>query len=67
MSDKRITYLGTVTVEPGDVIAFDIPPNADADAIKAALIAAEEERAAAQARETEHLRKVFLGEGRTDE
>jgi hypothetical protein len=61
---KRITYLGTITADDGEVIAFDIPPNADADAVKAALVAAEEERIAAQARESRRLHDMFLTDGK---
>jgi hypothetical protein len=53
---KRIIMLGVVEVREGEVIAFDIPPDLGADAIKAALAAAESERAA----ETQKLRTIFL-------
>jgi hypothetical protein len=63
----RVTVLGTVTIEPGETVAFDIPLDASPAEIAAALVAAEEERIAAQARESRRLRKLFLGEGPTDE
>lgn len=65
MSDeKRITYLGTVTLDDGvKTIAFDIPADADADTIKAAIERAEAEKVAAQARELARLRQMFLTGG----
>jgi hypothetical protein len=64
VSETRVTFLGAITVDPDKTIAFDIPPDADADAIRAALAAAEEERAAAQAREAKRLREIFLEDER---
>jgi hypothetical protein len=58
--ERRITVLGVVSVEPGESIAFSIPPDLDADAIKAALEAVEAEKVAAAARETKKLREIFL-------
>jgi hypothetical protein len=67
MSETRIVYLGTVTVEDDKTVAFDIPLDASPDEIAAAIERAAAEKAAAQVRETEQLRKLFLGEGHTDE
>jgi hypothetical protein len=64
----RVTVLGTVTAEPGESVAFDIPPDASPAEIAAALVAAEEERIAAQARESKHLHDMFLSKDEhTDE
>jgi hypothetical protein len=60
MTEKKVIVLGTVTIEPDTAVAFSIPPDLDPDAIAAALVAAEEERAAAQAHETARLREIFL-------
>jgi hypothetical protein len=62
---KRI-FLGVVTVESGEAIpVFDIPLDADPDTIKAAIAAAEAEKVAAAARESERLKKMFLGKSET--
>jgi hypothetical protein len=66
MTEPRIIVLGTVEVEPGQSVAFSIPVDASPGEIAAAIERAEAERIAAQARETEHLRKLFLGKGPTD-
>jgi hypothetical protein len=63
----RVTVLGTVTAEPGESVAFDIPLGASPSEIAAALAAAEEERIAAQARESKRLRKLFLGDEHADD
>ena len=55
-------FLGVIATEPDETIAFAIPADLDAATIKAALAAAEAEKAAAQARESERLRKMFLDE-----
>jgi hypothetical protein len=59
-------FLGSVTVPDGETAAFSFPPDASPDAIREALIAAEEERVAAQARETKKLREMFLKREATD-
>jgi hypothetical protein len=56
----RIIVLGTITVEDDKTVAFDIPASLDPDVIAAALVAAEEERIVAQARESRKLREMFL-------
>jgi hypothetical protein len=58
--EKRVTLLGVVALEPGESVAFAIPPDLDPDAIRAAIAAAEAEKRAAAARESERLRKMFL-------
>jgi hypothetical protein len=58
--EKRVIFLGTITVEPDTVTTFDIPLDASPDEITAALRKAEAERVKAQARETAKLREMFL-------
>ena len=58
MSERKITFLGTVNVDNNEVLV--VPPDADADAIEAAIDEASAERAEAQARESRRLRKLFL-------
>jgi uncharacterized small protein (DUF1192 family) len=58
--EKHIIVLGTVTVEPGESAAFNIPPDASPDAIREALRVAEEQRIAAAKKETARLRAMFL-------
>jgi hypothetical protein len=53
-------FLGTVIVEPGESVAFEIPVDASAAEIAAAIERANLERAAAQAAETAKLRELFL-------
>jgi hypothetical protein len=65
MSDepKRIIVLGTVTLpEDGQAVAFDIPRNASAEEITAALERVEAQQAAAALAETKKLREMFLPE-----
>jgi hypothetical protein len=59
MSEPRLVYLGTVEVDDDKTLGFDIPPNASSEKIAAAIEAANIERAEAQARESERLRKLF--------
>jgi hypothetical protein len=68
MGETKRIYLGTVTVEPGETVAFSIPPAASPAEIAAALRKAEIERAEAQARETARLHEMFLeGESHDDQ
>jgi hypothetical protein len=60
---KRVIVLGTVTVEPGEAIAFDIPLDASAEEIAAALAKHEADKAAAQVAESKKLRAMFLTGG----
>ena len=63
MSEPQRIYLGTVTLDDDNTtIAFDIPVDASADEIAAAIERANRERAEAQARETAKLREMFLKE-----
>jgi hypothetical protein len=63
MTERKITYLGTITtLEPGEKIALDVPLDADAARIAAAIGAANAERVAAQVRESRRLRRIFLEE-----
>jgi hypothetical protein len=59
MSERRLTFLGSVTVEPGATAFFDIPADASPEAITAALVATEEARVAAEIAETKRLRALF--------
>ena len=60
---KRI-YLGTVSTAPGETIAIDLPPDATAAEIQAAI----EEAERAKRDETQHLRAIFLdGKGDSHE
>ena len=56
----RVTVLGTITMDDGQTVAFDLAPDASPAEIAAALVAAEAQRIAAQAAETARLRKLFL-------
>jgi hypothetical protein len=61
MTEPQRIYLGTVPLdEPGATLALDIPLDADADTIAAAIEAANLARAEAQARESKRLRAIFL-------
>jgi hypothetical protein len=58
---KGVIFLGVVDLSDGEkTLAFDIPLDADADTIKAAIAAAEAEKAAAQVAESKWLREMFL-------
>jgi hypothetical protein len=63
MSEPRLIFLGSVTVEPGATAFFDIPPDASPEATTAALVATEEARVAAEIVETKRLRQLFLEGG----
>jgi hypothetical protein len=68
MSDeKRITYLGTITTEPDEAIAFNIPADASAEEIAAALAKHEADKAAAQVAESKRLRALFLTDEKVDD
>ena len=54
MSEKRITFLGSLDVSQDEAIDLDIPPGADADAMRAAIDKANAERLA----ETKALREL---------
>jgi hypothetical protein len=54
-------YLGTVTLEPDESVAFAIPADLDAATIAAAIDRANLERAEAVAEESRKLREIFLG------
>jgi hypothetical protein len=60
------TYLGTVTIVDGEALAFNIPADAEPDAIKAAIEKAEAEKVAAAAAASERLRALFLKGEQTD-
>jgi hypothetical protein len=60
MSEPRMVFLGAVDVTDGEAIVFDIPPNADAAKIQAAILKANAERAVKQAQESKALEKLFL-------
>jgi hypothetical protein len=61
---KRI-FLGTVDLSDGEkTIALDIPMDADAATIAAAIEQAEAEKVAAAGRESERLREIFLEDER---
>jgi hypothetical protein len=66
MTETKITVLGTVTVEPDTAVAFSIPLDASPETIAAALVAAEEERAAAQLAESKKLRELFPSRTRNE-
>jgi hypothetical protein len=55
----RITYLGTVSAEDGEALAFDIPADLGPDKIAAALEQTERERIEKRAAESAELRKLF--------
>jgi hypothetical protein len=60
MSETTRIYLGTVSLDDGEkTIAFSIPEGLDPEAIKAAIEAANKEKAAAEARESARLRELF--------
>ena len=60
MTDERkVVFLGAVSVEEGETVAFSFPPNATPEAIAAALAQAEAERIAKQAAESQRLRALF--------
>jgi hypothetical protein len=67
MSETKIIVLGTVSIEPGEVVHFDIPPDASAAEITAAILRANAEKAAAQVAETKKLRELFPIEGKPHE
>jgi hypothetical protein len=60
MSEPRMVFLGAVDVTDGEAIVFDIPPNADAAEIQAAILKANAERIEARAKESRQLREIFL-------
>jgi hypothetical protein len=68
VTEPQRIYLATITTveegEPAEAIAFNVPPDAGADDIKAALAAAEAEKVAAQVRESRRLRRLFLEDER---
>jgi hypothetical protein len=55
----RGTFLGTVTADEGEALAFDIPADLDPDKIAAALEQTERERIEKRAAESAELRKLF--------
>lgn len=57
MPETKRTYLGTVTTAPDETIAIDLPPDATAAEIQAAI----EEAERAKQDETQRLRAIFLG------
>jgi hypothetical protein len=61
----RIIVLGTIDVREGETIGLSVPAGLDLDA--ATLAAALAEAEAQKTAETQKLRKLFLGEGPTDE
>jgi hypothetical protein len=57
--EKRITLLGVVAIEPGEPIpVFDLP-DADPDVLVKAILQAEAEKIAAQARESKRIAELF--------
>jgi hypothetical protein len=52
--------LGVVTIEPSEALVLNVPLDADAATIAAAIAAAEAEKVAAQTRESRRLRETFL-------
>jgi hypothetical protein len=60
MSETRVTFLGVIATEPGEAIAINAPPNADAATIAKAVEQAEAQKAA----ETAKLREIFLSQDR---
>lgn len=58
--EPKITVLGAVTIEPGETVSFSFPPNADPDAIKAAIEKANAERAEKLRAELAELRRLFI-------
>lgn len=60
MSEPKLIFLGAIDLEPGAAITLNIPQDADAEAVRNAIEAANAERAAKQAQELEALEKLFL-------
>jgi hypothetical protein len=56
---STVTYLGTVTIPEGQAVAFDIPPGASPDEIKAALVAVEERNTLERERESRRIAALF--------
>jgi hypothetical protein len=57
--EPRKVFLGVVTVEEGEAIpVFDIP-DADPDVLAKAILQAEAEKIAAQARESKRIAELF--------
>jgi hypothetical protein len=63
MSEPRKIFLGTVSIEPGEVVAFDIPENLTPDEIAERLRRVEDAKQAAAVAETARLRQMFLKDG----
>jgi hypothetical protein len=61
--ERGVTFLGAVSFDDGQAVAFNFRPDASAEEIAGALAKAEAERIEAQARETKRLRELFPIEG----
>jgi hypothetical protein len=59
MNDERRIFLGVIETEPGESLAIDIPPDADAAVVQEAIIAANLERERQRAEESRRLRELF--------
>lgn len=61
MSDEpRKTLIGVIETEQDEALALHIPPGADTATMRAAILKANAERAAAAKRETARLAELFL-------
>jgi hypothetical protein len=61
--EPKRTYIGTVTVAPGETFAVAFPVDADPEVIKTAIEKAEAEKV----EETARLRKMFMNEKAGDD
>jgi hypothetical protein len=59
MTGTKITYLGTVALEPGERVALDIAPDMSPETIAAKIEAANAERVEAAKRESAALAEMF--------
>ncbi len=65
MSEPRRILLGVLNVTDGEAIAIDLPMDADAETLQAAIQVAEERKAQDKAQESKKLREIFFeDEGR---
>jgi hypothetical protein len=56
----KMVFIGALDVDRGETVTLNIPPDADAATVRSAIEAANAERAAKQAQESEALEKLFL-------